>query len=198
MRAITVKYSGECRKCGTTLNIGDDAIYERHVGLFCLPCEPKETKEIRTYRQEAANHKADKYDEWASKREHKAEAQLNSYPETRHDWAFITQPGRIPLREHMNRADDRACESLNIANNMRNKADSLRHVRVKGDADKRWQSKRDYTLTWLKQGMEVDSGIYGIGTVLKINKKTAKIGSTGTSKTYITNVDLAFLSQLTN
>ena len=196
MRNIKTKYAGVCRKCGATLNIGDDVVYERHVGIFCPACAPKEAEEIREYRQEAATRKADKYNEWAGKREQKAEAQLNSYPSIRHDYAFITQPGRIPLRDRMNKADGRAFESLGKAKAMRNKADSLRHVRVKGDAEKRWQALRDYNLERLKAGDEVDTGIYGKGTILKLNKKTAKIGNTGTSGTFTINVDLAFLRLL--
>jgi len=196
MRLITVKYQGECRKCGATLTIGEQAIYERHVGLFCPECEPKDTEEIRAFRQEAADRKADKYEDWAAKRREKATAQLNSYPEIRHDIAFNTQPGRIPFRDRMNKADGRAFESLQVAERMEAKAENLRHVRVKGDAEKRWQGLRDLNTSRFKVGDMVDTGIYGRGTVLKINKKTAKIGSTGTSGTYTVNVDLAFLSPI--
>lgn len=196
MRPITVKYSGECRKCGTTLEVGSQAIYERHIGIFCPLCTPTDTEDIRIYRQEAASRKADKYEDWAAKRRQTAEAQLNSNPEIRHDWAFITQPGRIPFRERMLKADERAFESLQIAEKMEAKADSLRHVQVKGDAEKRWQSLRDLNLTRFKVGDAVNTGVYGEGTILKLNKKTAKIGNTGTSKTYTTNVDLAFLSPI--
>ena len=192
MKVITVKYSGECRKCEKVIEAGETAIHERHIGLFCPTCEPTDPEEIRHYRQEAGNHRAEKYDEWAGKREVKAEAQLNSHPEIRHDWAFITQPGRIPFRDRMNKADSRACESLNIAENMRDKAESLRHVRVKGDAEKRWQARRDSTLTWLKVGMTADAGMYAPGVVLKINKKTA----TFQGKFGKYNVDLAFISPL--
>ena len=194
MRQITIKYQGECRKCGATLAVGATAIYERRVGIFCPECEPADTEEIRTYRREAADRKADKYEEWAGKRREKASAQLNSYPEVRHDYAFITQPGRIPFRDRMNRADGRAFESLQVAERMEAKADSLRHVRVKGDAEKRWQGLRNLNTTRFKVGDTVDTGIYGRGVILKINKKTAKIGNTGTSGTYTVNVDLAFLS----
>ena len=53
MRAIIVKYDGECRKCGATLPVGVDAIYERHIGVFCPGCAPTDPEEIRAYRQEA-------------------------------------------------------------------------------------------------------------------------------------------------
>lgn len=194
MKPIIVKYQGECQKCGATLIVGEKAIYERRIGIFCPECEPKDSEEIRQYRQEAADRKADRYEEWAGKREAKASAQLNSYPEIRHDIAFNTQPGRIPFRDRMNKADGRAFESLEVAEGMRNKAENLRHVREKGDAEKRWQELRDLNTTRFKVGDTVDTGIYGRGTVLKINRKTAKIGNTGTSGTFTVNVDLAFLS----
>ena len=190
MKQIIVKYQGECRKCGATLVVGEKAIYERRVGIFCPECEPTDTEEIRTYRQEAANRKADKYEEWAGKRKEKASAQLNSYPEIRHDWAFITQPGRIPFRDRMNRSDARAFESLQVAERMESKAEGLRHVRVKGDAEKRWQKTRDLNLLRFKVGDVMDCGMYAPGKILKINKKTVKIE--GRFGNY--NVDLSFLS----
>ena len=194
MRTITVKYTGECKKCGATLDVGSNAAYEKTTGIFCLECAPTDTEEIRTYRQERADRKADKYDEWAGKREVKAGAKLNSYPEIRHDWAFITQPGRIPFRDRMNKSDGRALESLKVARGMRSKADSLRHVRVKGDAEKRWQGLRDLNVSRFKVGDRVNTGIYGQGTILKFNKKTVLVGNTGASGTYTVKVDLAFLS----
>ncbi|MFA5385740.1 MAG: hypothetical protein WC364_13985 [Eubacteriales bacterium] len=196
MRTITVKYQGECRKCGTTLIVGESAIYEKHVGLFCPTCEPKDSEEIRGYRQEAADRRADRYDGWAEKRKEKASAQLNSYPEIRHDIAFCTQPGHIPFRDRMNKADERAFQSLQVAQRMEAKADSLRHVRVKGDAEKRWQSVRDFNLTRFKVGDAVDTGIYGRGTIVKFNKKTVKISDTGASGTATLTIDLAFISPI--
>lgn len=193
MRPITVKYEGDCQKCGVRLVEGERAVYERRVGIFCPDCAPTDPEEIRKYRQEGADRKADKYDEWAEKREKRANAALNSHPEVRHDWAFITQPGRIPFRERMNRADDRAFESLKVADGFRAKAASLRHIRVAGDAEAKRQAKREAVRAILKIGMRVDTVIYGEGVVEKINRKTATIGSTGTSGTYKTTVDLSFL-----
>ncbi len=194
MRQISVKYSGECRKCGKTLEEGDHAIYERHVGLFCLACEPTDTVEIRAYRQEAGDRRADKYEGWAQKRTDKAMATLNHNRTYTDDIAFNTQPGHIPLRARVIKQNDKAYENLTVAKHFEGKADSLRHVRVKGDAEKRWQELRDLNLTKFKVGDTINTGIYGKGTILKFNKKTAKIGNTGTSGTFTVNVDLAFLS----
>lgn len=172
MREITIKYDGECKKCGNILAVDTQAMYEKSMGCFCLGCEPKDTEEIRHYRQIKADKKADKYNEWAEKREKQAEAQLNRYPEIRGDIAFCTQPGHIPFRARMNRADDRAFESLNKAKEMRDKAESLSHVRVKGDAEKKHQAERDANDAKFKVGDIVKSWIVGACTILKINKKT--------------------------
>lgn len=194
MRTITVKYQGNCGKCGAVLGVGTEASYERMTGIFCPGCEPTDPEEIRAYRQERADRKADRYEGWAKKREEKAVAQLNSNPEMRHDWAFITQPGHIPARVRMNRRDDKAHESLHVARGMRDKAQSLRKVRVAGDAEAKRQAQRDSIRSKLQVGMTVDTGIYGTGVVDKINRKTATIKNTGTSRTYKTTVDLSFLS----
>jgi DNA repair exonuclease SbcCD ATPase subunit len=79
-----------------------------------------------TYRERRLA-KAERLREWADKRNSRATAQLNSNPEMRHDWAFITQPGRIPARARMNAADDRAHESLAKANSMMARAEGIEH-----------------------------------------------------------------------
>ena len=175
MRQITVKYAGDCRKCGESLDVGAAAIYERRVGIFCVPCGPTDTEEIREYRQEGADRKADRLEGWAEKRETKARAALNSYPSMRHDWAFITQPGHIPARARMIKADDRAHESLNVASGFRDRADSLRHVRVAGDAAKRDEAKREANDAIIQKGSRVNDFAFGTGTVLAIFKKSYRI-----------------------
>ena len=94
------------------------------------------------------------------------------------DIAFNTQPGHIPLRARIIRQNDRAFESLQKAQRMQEKANSLRHVRVAGDAERNRQAKRDAIRGRLQVGMKVDTVIYGIGTVKRINKKTATITDT--------------------
>lgn len=195
MKEITVKYSGECKKCGETIPVGEQAIYEKRVGIFHIDCAPVDTEEIRALRQEAADRKADRFDEWAKKREEKANRQLNNYSEIRHDIAFNTQPGHIPFRARMIKADNRAFESLEVASRMRGKAKSLRHVRVAGDAEKRREQQREFVRSRIFVGQEVET-IYGKGIVEKVNKKTAKIGKTGSSGNYTVNVDLSCIDVL--
>ncbi len=175
MRTITVKYQGECKKCGAILEIGQQAEYEKTTGIFCVGHFPTDTEEIRAYRQERADRKADKYEEWAAKRRQKADAVFEHNKPMTSDWAFITQPGYIPARARIIAQEDRQYESLQVAKRMEQKAESLRHVRVKGDAEKHWQTKRGMLKAVLKPGMKV----IGLGSepceVLKVNTKTAKI-----------------------
>jgi len=172
MREIIVKYNGECKRCNAVLDVGTKAMYEKSMGCFCVGCEPKDVEEIRFFRLAKNEKKADKYDEWAHKREIKANQKLNSYPEIRHDWAFITQPGRIPLRDRMNRGDEDAIKSLRVAQYMREKAENLRHVTVKGDAERTHQARRDF----MTENVKVGDKVMWLHTkeleVLKINKKT--------------------------
>ncbi len=175
MRQLTVKYDGECRKCGASLEVGQAAMYEKSMGIFCLGCEPTDTEEIREARTAKATVKADRYNEWAEKREVKAKAALNSYPNMRHDYAFITQPGHIPARARMNAADDRAYESLTIAKGMREKAASLLDVRVAGDAERKRQAKREALDTLICKGSRVNDACFGNGEVIGVYSKSYRI-----------------------
>ncbi len=175
MRLLHSKYSGNCDKCKREYRVLDLIAYEKMTGVFCPDCFPKDPEEIRAYRIAKAEKKASRYEEWAKKREERATVALNSYPSVRHDWAFITQPGRIPFRERMNRADNRAYESLDKAKSMREKAESVRNVRVKGDAERERQKKIEEIKGWLRVGMTIHAGMYGNGIVVKINKKSCSI-----------------------
>jgi len=197
MRQITTRYSNACRACGDQIDVGQPAIYEKRVGIFHLACAPNETEEIRTYRQEAAERKADKYDEWAQKRREKAAALDKLNAPFRGDIAFNTQPGHIPERARVIKRTEKIWEHTSTANRMSARADALRSgVRVAGDAERKRQAQRDKIRSLLQVGMQVDTVIFGIGTVKKINKKTATIESCGTSKDYTTTVDLSFLRLL--
>ncbi len=175
MRELTVKWTTACKRCGASLNVGAQAMYEKSMGLFCIGHEPKEIEEIRSFRLAKAEKKAERYEEWAEKREEKATAALNSFPEIRHDWAFITQPGHIPFRARMNAADERACESLKIADGMRSRADGIRNVKVAGDAEARRQAVRDKLDLIIHKGSRVRSIIFGDGVVVGIYAKSYRI-----------------------
>lgn len=195
MRLLNSKYQSSCAKCERDISIGEQIAYEKMTGVFCPACFPTDPEEIRQFRQIKADRKADRYEGWAQKREERAEAALNSYPEVRHDWAFITQPGRIPLRERMNRADARAMEDIDEALAMRQKAQSLRNVRVAGDAERKREAQREKARGWAKVGMKVFCGFAGTGTIKKINKKTVTVTSTGPFKETAT-IDLSYIEQI--
>ena len=175
MRELTVKYKGQCKRCNKDLEIGQPAMYEKSMGIFCIGCEPKDIEEIRAFRLEKAEQKAEKYEEWASKRECKVNTQLNSHSEIRHDWAFITQPGHIPMRAQMIKSDDRAYESLQVAEAFREKAHNLRKVRVAGDAERKYQAQREANDLLIQKGSKITDIVFGEGTVISIHKKSYRI-----------------------
>lgn len=175
MRQVQVRYEGECKKCGAVLEVGTPAMYEKSMGCFCIGCEPKEVEDIRAFRLEKAERKAERYEGWAAKRKEKANRDLNSYPSIRHDWAFITQPGHIPFRARMNRADDRAFESLKVAEGFEAKAESLRNVRVAGDAERNRQARREALDNLISKGSKVMDAVFGAGKVIGVYKKSYRI-----------------------
>lgn len=78
-------------------------------------------------RRERLERRAERREEWAQGRADKARSLRNATPESiRRDWAFITQPGRIPERERMNRRDAKAVEHDHMAAHHRTRAAGLR------------------------------------------------------------------------
>lgn len=74
-------------------------------------------------RRERLERKAETRREWAEGRNGKADAlRAQDPPGLRHDWAFITQPGRIPERARMNRRDDKRIEHHKMAAHHTSKA----------------------------------------------------------------------------
>ena len=194
MKAIIVKYKGTCSKCSATLEVGRTVGYEKITGIFCPSCIPNDPEEIRAYRQKKADAKADKYEEWADKRDKGAREQLDSYATLRHDISFITQPGPIPLRTRIIKADDKAYRSMQTADGFRDKADSLRNsVQVAGDKESYRQAKRDDIKSQMGIGTHVRSS-YGLGVITKINKKTARVCKTRENGDEVTLlIDLSLL-----
>lgn len=196
MKNITAKFDSNCDKCGAELRKGEAIAYEKHTGVFCLSCVPTDSEEIREFRQKKADKRADRYENWADKRQEKVESLYKRDEHYRGDIAFNTQPGHIPERARVIRRTEKAFEHASTAQRFRDKAENLRKVRVAGDAEKARQAQREVTLQWLRVGMRVDTCHYGIGTVAKINRKTATIENCGSSGTYKTTVDLSFISRV--
>ncbi len=194
MRTITVKYAGECKSCFAPLPVGSEAIYERHVGMWCPACAPTDTEEIREVRQEAHDRKADRYEGWAEKRYEKIKTVLAATDPYAHDWQLLTQPGRVPFRDRIYAQRDKAMASIATADKFAAKAAALRKPpAVAGDAETERQKQRNWVRERLTIGMTVDTAFFGTGTVRKINQKTASIENCGTSRTFTTTVDLSFI-----
>jgi hypothetical protein len=175
MRTITLKYGGDCRKCGASLPVGSVAVHEKRVGVFCPNCAPSEVEEILGYRQEAADHRADKYEQWAEKRKAKASSLLRANEPYRGDHAFNTQPGHIPERARAIRRSEQAYEHMNTAEAFEAKAERLRHVRVAGDAARRDQARREANDAAITKGSRVFDHAFGYGVVLAIFKKSYRV-----------------------
>lgn len=79
---------------------------------------------MSTYR-ERREARAERLREWAEKREAKAEADRTYGEPYKHDWAFITQPGRIIERERVNAHELRAWEHQKKAESMASRADEI-------------------------------------------------------------------------
>ena len=75
----------------------------------------------------------------------------------------------------MIKADDRAYESLQVASQMKEKAASLRHVRVAGDAAKRDQAARETNDLVIRKGSTVYDVCFGTGKVVGVFAKSYRI-----------------------
>ncbi len=183
MRKITTRYDGECGKCQAELPIGTEIMYEKRTGVFCIGCQPTEVEEIRTYRQEKADRKADRIDEWADK----AEARGNALCNESRDMASVIPMGQPILvghhsekrdrryRERIGNKMDRSIEESKKAERHRDRAAGLRHVVVKGDAERKRQAYRDEMDKRITKGSRVQDACFGTGTVVGVYKKSYRI-----------------------
>lgn len=112
---------------------------------------------------------------WADSADAKARALIASQPEHATDWAFMSQPGRIPGRARLIAQQDRAMELGQEAARHRGQAESLTAMasREKGDAERDRQARRDAQT--LHVGQQVVTILYGPAEVVKINTKTVRV-----------------------
>jgi len=198
MKRITVKYEGECARCGQPLCVGDAAMYERVTGIFCVGCEPTDTEDIRAYRQDRADGKASRLEEWADSAEARGSAAIEG---ARNMAAGIPFGQPILVGHHSERRDRRyrgridakvraGVEDLQKAERHRARATSIRKVRVKGDAEIRRQAMRDANDARLAKGNRVSSSLYGDGVIVGVYKKSYRIAfDRGDNEPYVCSVD---------
>lgn len=79
-----------------------------------------------TTRRERMERRIERREEWADGRRRKAAGLEKQNEPFRGDWAFATQPGRIPERERANRRDAKAHEHRSVAEHHDSKAAGLR------------------------------------------------------------------------
>lgn len=177
MRQITIKYAGDCRRCGNPLEVGQAAMYEKSQGIFCLGCEPKDAEEVRQYRTLKAEARADQLIGKAERLEADASRRAAPMERMRGDTAFFTQPGRIPYRDRIFKAYDRAGELFKEARQARERAEGVMiyKTRVAGDAEKRRQAERGALDAVILKGSRVNDPVFGEGEVLGVFKKSYRI-----------------------
>lgn len=184
MRNLISKYDGECSRCGKLYTVGETIMYEKRAGCFCVGCEPTDTEDVRSFRQDWIDRKNAKREEWAQARERRAaglQARSDSLmgrdrsPDGRADWALVTQPGYIPQRAQANRAQERSWEELRAADEHRNRM--IGDARVKGDAERSREARRDAVRDMVKArvGTMVRCHPYGSVKLLRVNQKSATV-----------------------
>lgn len=132
--------------------------------------------------KDRARQKAEKYFEWADKAEAKAKEIYDGFKSTYKDFDW-TQPilrGHHSQRRHekvFERRDSVMRKSIELeekAKRFREKANNLLHFANtnKGDAERKRQVIREQADLLVRVGMNVDTVVWGMGEVVKINKKT--------------------------
>jgi len=171
-RTIQNKYVGNCKICEKEIPIGTEVQYVKWAGIFCLN-HVLTTEDIRKYRQERADKKANRLIGKAERLGKIADEKQSGFDKFRGDTAFLTQPGHIPFRRKLIDRYDKGIELRNEAEKAREKAESISSsVRVKGDAEKRYQVKRDFMTINVKVGDKVNWMHTKELEILKVNKKT--------------------------
>lgn len=126
MREIIVKWSGACKRCGHDLDPGQEAMYEKSMGIFCPGHEPIEVEDIRHFRLVKAEAKAEGLGARADRMDQEASRKMDAFNEARKDFAWLTQPGYIPGREKITRRYDAGCALSLEADQIRAKAERIR------------------------------------------------------------------------
>ncbi len=79
-------------------------------------------------RRERMEARLERRQDWAEGRRSKADQLRKVDEHLRHDWAFITQPGKIKARDRMNKRDERAYEHGKMATHHDQKAAGIAHA----------------------------------------------------------------------
>ena len=135
--------------------------------------ENKNTEEIRAERQAKADRKAARLRKWAESAQAKGDAIRGSITT---DMQFWTQPGMLKTKRKLRDRQDRGMHLEMHAQELNEKADRVQaSVRVAGDAEAKRQEKREVLDTLIQVGSMVQDFAFGVGEVVRVNKKTYSI-----------------------
>jgi len=143
-----------------------------------MKTEAMNTEEQRKIKKEKAERKAKRIETRARRLLKKAQEIEDSWPkDIIHDIAFITQPGRFPLRERYYKQRDKVNQLRAEAKKLFEKAENIRIYgsRVGGDAERAREEKREKLDREVQIGSRVFCPLYGWGEVLKIFKKSYRV-----------------------
>lgn len=96
----------------------------------------------------------------------------------------------------MIKADEKAFKSLVVAERMRDKANTLRNIRVAGDAERQRQAIREKLDTLINKGSQIYDAVFGAGVVIGVSKKSYRIefkSKITPDKPYITSRDKSYI-----
>jgi len=136
------------------------------------------TEEQRKIKKEKAERKARRLESKARRLLKEAQEIEDSWPkDVIHDIAFITQPGHIPMRARIIRQHDKVLRLREEAKRLFEKAENIRIYgsRVKGDAERAREEKREKLDQEVQIGSRVFCPLYGWGEVLRIYKKSYRV-----------------------
>lgn len=149
------------------------------------PAEGEKLREIRQAKKDRYRDRLLKQAESAEKRAAKARGRIS---DQERDFLRLGEPIKIghhserrhrKLIERFNSAFDAEMTELTKAKKLREEAESLLPVQVKGDAERRRQKARDYASARITVGDTISDGIYGEGVVLRVNKNTFTVDFRG-------------------
>jgi len=156
----------------------DLVVFTLNQGTKAMKTEAMKIEEQREIKKEKAERKAKRIEARARRLLKAAQRIEDSWPKgIIHDIAFITQPGHIPLRAKINRQHDKVLRLREEAKKLFEKAENIRIYgsRVKGDAERAREEKREKLDQDVQIGSRVFCPIYGWGEVLKIFKKSYSV-----------------------
>jgi len=143
-----------------------------------MKTEAMNTEEQRKIKKEKAERRAKRIEARARRLLKEAQEIEDSWPkDIIHDIAFLTQPGRFPLRERYYKQRDKVNQLREEAKKLFEKAENIRIYgsRVKGDAERAREEKREKLDQEVQIGSRVYCPIYGWGEVLKVFKKSYRV-----------------------